>query len=131
MKNQKNVFMKLKLFFIASACLLCSSMLMAQELSEIEEMDTRISTLENSVRLLQKFKVSGYIQAQYQFAQTDADGINFKLTQRRNAYETSELKDFGRFGLRRGRFKFTYEDGIASGVVQIDVTEKGISNGLL
>ena len=119
--------MKFKIFSIACACLLSCSMLRAQELSEMEELDTRVSTLENSVRLLQKFKVSGYIQAQYQYAQTDADGINFKLTQRRNAYETSELKDFGRFGLRRGRFKFTYEDGIASGVVQIDVTEKGIS----
>ena len=119
--------MKIRFLSIACACLLCSGMLKAQELSEMEEMDAKVSALENSVRLLQKFKVSGYIQAQYQFAQTDADGTNFKLTQRRNAYETSELKDFGRFGLRRGRFKFTYEDGIASGVVQIDVTEKGIS----
>jgi hypothetical protein len=80
------------------------------------------------VKSLQKFKVSGYIHAQYQWAQTDADGINFKLAQRRNAYETSELKDFGRFGLRRGRLKLTYEDGIASVVVQIDATEKGISS---
>ena len=115
-------------FFIAIACLLCNSVLRAQDLSETEEHLSRTSALENSVRLLQKFKVSGYIQAQYQYAQTDADGNNFKLAQRRNAYETSELKDFGRFGLRRGRFKLTYEDGIASGVVQIDVTEKGTSS---
>jgi hypothetical protein len=46
----------------------------------------------------------------------------------RNAYEQSELKDFGRFGIRRGRIKFTYEDGIASGVIQIDVTDKGIDD---
>ena len=120
--------MKIKLLFLVCTCLLSVVMLKAQELSELEKLDTRVSTLDNSVRLLQKFKVSGYIQAQYQYAQTDADGTNFKLTQRRNAYETSELKDFGRFGLRRGRFKITYEDGIASGVVQIDVTEKGISS---
>ena len=125
--NKKYV-MKVKFLFIVCACLLGFGVLKAQELSELEELDTRASTLENSVRLLQKFKVSGYIQAQYQYAQTDADGTNFKLTQRRNAYETAELKDFGRFGLRRGRFKLTYEDGIASGVVQIDVTEKGTSS---
>ena len=113
--------------WIGFICLLISGMLKAQDLSEQEEFNSKISALENSVRLLQKFKVSGYIQAQYQYAQTDADGTNFKLTQRRNAYETTELKDFGRFGLRRGRFKLTYEDGIASGVVQIEVTEKGIS----
>ena len=120
--------MKGKILFIVCMCLFCSGMLKAQELTEMEELETRTSTLENSVRILQKFKVSGYIQAQYQYAQTDADGINFKLTQRRNAYETSELNDFSRFGLRRGRIKFTYEEGIASGVVQIDVTEKGISS---
>jgi len=120
--------MRSKLCFVAIACLLCSSILKAQDLSETEEHMARTSALENSVRLLQKFKVSGYIQAQYQYAQTDADGNNFKLTQRRNANESSELNDFGRFGLRRGRFKLTYEDGIASGVVQIDVTEKGISS---
>jgi len=119
--------MKVKFLFIACTYLLFSGFLEAQELNEMEELETRTSTLENSVRLLQKFKVSGYIQAKYQYAQTDADGTNFKLTQRRNNYETSELKDFSRFGLRRGRIKFTYEDGIASGVVQIDVTEKGIS----
>ena len=119
--------MKIKFLFAVCAFVLFSGLLEAQELSEMEELESRTSTLENSVRLLQKFKVSGYIQAQYQYAQTDADGINFKLTQRRNAYETAELKDFSRFGIRRGRIKFTYEEGIASGVVQIDVTEKGIS----
>jgi len=119
--------MKVRFLFIVCTCLYFSGLLEAQELNEMEELETRTSTLENSVRLLQKFKVSGYIQAQYQYAQTDADGTNFKLTQRRNNYETSELKDFSRLGLRRGRIKFTYEDGIASGVVQIDVTEKGIS----
>ena len=120
--------MKIRFLTIACACLLCGGMLKAQELSEMEEMDTRVSTLENATRLLQKFKVSGYIQAQYQFAQTSADGNNFKLAKAQNAYETAEMKDFGRFGLRRGRFKLTYEDGIASGVVQIDVTDKGIDD---
>ena len=120
--------MKVKFLFIAYVCLLSSGMLKAQDLSEQEELVTKMTTLENSVRLLQKFKVSGYIQAQYQFAQTSADGNNFKLAKAQNAYETAELKDFGRFGLRRGRFKFTYEDGIASGVVQIDVTDKGIDD---
>ena len=118
----------MKRFFTILCGLLLVLSVSAQDLSEQEEINAKIPALENSVRLLQKFKVSGYIQAQYQFAQTDADGTNFKLAQRRNAYETSELKDFGRFGLRRGRFKLTYEDGIASGVVQIDVTEKGISS---
>ena len=104
-------------------CIFCST-LKAQDL----ELEKSISLLESSVNALQKFKFSGYIQAQYQYAQTSADGVNFKLTRGINAYEQQELKDFGRFGLRRGRFKLTYEDGIASAVVQIDATEKGISS---
>jgi hypothetical protein len=125
--------MRVKLALFLSACLFAGSMLKAQDLSEKEELDAKVSSLENSVRLLQKFKVSGYIQTQYQWAQMNADGNNFKLTNRANAFEQSEFKNgdlngYGRFGIRRGRIKFTYEDGIASGVVQIDVTEKGISS---
>lgn len=33
---------------------------------------------------------------------------------------------FNRIGIRRGRIKFTYEEGIASGVFQLDITEKGV-----
>ena len=120
--------MKVKVWLIVGACLLLSNILKSQDLSEEEEIDVKISNLENSVRLLQKFKVSGFIQTQYQYAQTSADGNNFKLIKAQNAYESAELKDFGRFGLRRGFFKLTYEDGIASGVVQIDVTEKGVDD---
>ena len=120
--------MKGKVLLITCLFLLFGIMVWSQELTEMEELDTRVWTLDNSVRLLQKLKVSGYIQTQYQYAQTSADGNNFKLAKGQNAYETAELKDFGRFGLRRGRFKFTYEDGITSGVVQIDVTEKGVDD---
>jgi len=122
------MYKSIKHLLIASLLLVGSSMVKAQDLSEKEELDSKISTLENAVRLLQKFKVSGYIQAQYQYAQTDADGNNFKLAKGRNAYEAAELSGFGRFGIRRGRIKFTYEEGIASGVVQIDVTDKGIDD---
>ena len=52
---------------------------------------------------LQKFEVSGYIQAQYQGAEKGA-----------------ELR------VRRGRVKLLYEYGIASGVFQPDITEKSI-----
>jgi hypothetical protein len=124
----KKTFMTAKLLFIASLCLLGNELLKAQDLSPEEELNAKVLSIENSVRLLQKFKISGYIQAQYQYAQTDADGINFKLAKARNAYEQTELKDFSRFGLRRGRIKLTYEDGLASGVVQNYVNDKGIDD---
>lgn len=128
--------MKRQLFLCVIGCLigntwLCESahaQLVEPEPTPVEKLEQKTELLGSAVTTLQKLKVSGYIQAQYQYAQTDADGNNFKLANRQNAYEQKELKDFGRFGIRRGRIKFAYEDGIASGVIQIDVTEKGINS---
>ena len=125
--------MSVKILLFVAIIMFTNSMLMAQNLTEKDEQDSKIANLENSVRLLQKLKVSGLIQTQYQWAQVNADCINFKLTQRANAYEQNEFKNgtlnsYGRFGIRRGRIKFTYEEGIALGVVQLDLTEKGIGS---
>ena len=97
------------------------------ELSPIEKLEQRTETLESEIIKLKNFKVSGYIQTQFQSAQTDADGMNFKLANRANAYEQSEELNYGRFGVRRGRIKFTYEDGLVQGVFQPDFSEKGVS----
>jgi phosphate-selective porin len=65
------------------------------------------------------FKTSGYIQGQFQWGERNAalrvGGTNVDTT-----------NDFSRFGIRRGRFKLSYENGIASGVFQLDMTEKGV-----
>ena len=68
----------------------------------------------------QSVKFSGYIQSQYQYGEKDAA---LKVgTGNENAEES-----FNRVGIRRGRFKLTATDGkLASGVFQVDVTEKGV-----
>jgi len=96
------------------------------EMTPMEILDQKVETQSGILNKLSKFKVSGYIQAQYQYAGIDADGTNFKLTNRANAYDQLEEQGYGRFGLRRGRIKFTYEDGLVQGVFQPDFTEKGI-----
>lgn len=65
-------------------------------------------------------KVSGYIQSQYQYGEKDAA---LKVgTANENPQES-----FSRIGIRRGRIKLTANDGgLASGVFQIDLTEKGL-----
>ena len=65
------------------------------------------------------FKVSGYIQAQYQWGQPDA-------TLRVGSGNENPAEPFSRIGIRRGRLKMSYEKGIATGVFQLDITEKGI-----
>lgn len=65
------------------------------------------------------FKVSGYIQAQYQWGQPDA-------TLRVGSGNENPELPYNRIGIRRGRLKLAYEKGIATGVFQLDITEKGI-----
>lgn len=65
------------------------------------------------------FKVSGYIQAQYQWGQPDA-------TLRVGSGNENPDAPYNRIGIRRGRLKMTYEKGIATGVFQLDITEKGV-----
>ncbi len=112
---------KLQLITLSLICL-TSGALKAQEveLTETEKLEQRTQALESAVKKLQKLKISGYIQAQYQWGEEDAslkvgDGNNEK-----------SKESFDRLGIRRGRIKFSYEEGIASGVFQLDITEKGV-----
>ncbi|MDL2222803.1 hypothetical protein LJB98_01730 [Bacteroidales bacterium OttesenSCG-928-M11] len=117
--------MKKKIITVLSClCLLGSAF--AQEQLESNSSEKRIEQLEQenkaqneALKKLQKLKISGYIQGQYQWGQ---EGASLKVG---SANEDLE-KSFNRIGIRRGRIKFTYEEGIASGVFQLDITEKGL-----
>lgn len=64
-------------------------------------------------------KVSGYVQSQFQWGEKDAA---LKVG---TANENPE-ESFSRIGIRRGRIKFGYEEGLASGVFELDLTDKGV-----
>lgn len=66
-----------------------------------------------------KLKFSGYIQTSFQHGMSDA---SLKVGKEN---ETSD-QSFSRIGIRRGRLKATYTEKYLSGVLQIDVTEKGL-----
>lgn len=66
----------------------------------------------------QKIEISGYVQPQYQWGEKSAElRVGSANEHPQNAYN--------RFGVRRGRVRLFYEYGIASGVFQPDITEKG------
>jgi len=73
-----------------------------------------------NIRMDPKLKVSAYIQGQYQYGQQDA---SLKVG------DTNENPDkgFNRIGVRRGRLKFEYNDGVGTGAVQIEANDKGVS----
>ena len=86
----------------------------------IDSLATEVTTLDKVVQKLSKFKVSAYIQGQYQYGQEDA---TLKVGDKNENLD----KGFNRIGIRRGRMKFEYNDEIGTGAVQIEVNDKGVS----
>ncbi|MCD8179405.1 MAG: OprO/OprP family phosphate-selective porin [Tannerellaceae bacterium] len=82
------------------------------------DLEKRTQALEKAVKTLSKVKVSGYIQTQFQSGQENA---SLKVGSGKASTEDS----FNRIGVRRGRVKFTFEEGITSAVFQLDFTDKG------
>lgn len=98
----------------------------AKVAEKVEEVKSALDGLNESyletkgiVDALKKIKISGYIQAQYQSADIDGAasfaGGNFGAGLHQ------------RFGVRRGRVKFNYDNDLTQYVLQIDVTEKGFA----
>lgn len=88
--------------------------------NRVDSLAAEVTTLDKIVKGLSKFKVSAYIQGQYQYGQEDA-------TLKVGDKNENEDKGFNRIGIRRGRMKFEYNDGIGTGAVQIEVNDKGVS----
>ncbi len=94
--------------------------LQAQQ-TEVVQPDTIypiLEKLQSEAEVLNRLKISGYIQAQFQKA--DTAGI-----------ESFAAGNFpsgidNRFAVRRGRFKLTYDYAFSKFVMQVDVTEKGV-----
>jgi hypothetical protein len=93
--------------------------------TKVEELKDALQGLNESyletktvVDALKKIKISGYIQTQFQSAETDAAasyaGGNFGSGMH------------NRFMVRRGRIKFNYDNDLTQYVVQLDATEKGL-----
>ena len=115
-------------FIPLAHCLLIVGFVMAGTVSlhsqttETKSTDTLNQALEkvkSALTLLNRLKVSGYIQAQFQLADTAGiqtfNGGNFPA----NADN--------RFSIRRGRVKFTYDYLFSQYVLQLDVTERGVA----
>ncbi|MDR3140869.1 MAG: OprO/OprP family phosphate-selective porin [Tannerellaceae bacterium] len=79
-----------------------------------------ISSFFSWLQAQQALNISSYIQGQYQYGQPDA---SLKVG------DTNENPDkgFNRIGIRRGRVKVEYNDGIGTGAVQIEANDKGVA----
>ncbi len=89
------------------------------ELTPVEKLEQQTQNLEDALKKFQRLKLSGYIQTQFQYGEENA---SLKV----GSSNFNKKEPFNRIGIRRGRIKFTYEEGGASGVFQLDITEKGV-----
>jgi hypothetical protein len=153
MKSQiKSPKSKIAFCFLLSAFCLLPLTLVAQNnevmeepvKTEIEQLQDQIENNASEIKKLKKFKVSGYVQAQFEvgqeFAQTKvgtavagnsvSTSSNTFNNTKDGKYDaetkTSNSDNFFRFGIRRGRIKFTYEETFGQAVFQLDITEKGV-----
>ncbi|MCD8186081.1 MAG: hypothetical protein LUD68_06415, partial [Rikenellaceae bacterium] len=99
--------------------LLIAALVVGSAKAQDASIENRLNALEKEITKMNRLKVSGYIQAQYQWGQEDA---SLKVG---SGNEKAGEDSFNRIGVRRGRIKFTFEEGIASAVFQLDVTDKG------
>jgi hypothetical protein len=117
MMKTKSVF---SVLFITLLAMFPFNGLRAQE-AAVNPADTLVAVVEKSasdLAVLQRLKITGYLQAQFQKA--DTAGI-----------ESFAGGNFAagidnRFAVRRGRVKFTYDYSFSQFVLQFDVTEKGV-----
>ena len=107
------------IIFMICSCLMSNGFAQEQQVSGSIEKESVNEVQNEAIKKLQRLKISGYIQTQYQWGEEDAS-LNIG-TPNEKADES-----FSRIGIRRGRIKFAYEEGIASGVFQLDMTEKGV-----
>lgn len=108
-----------------AVCLLTSASLSAQQGTLDVQSQTPILGTQKSIKTEEGKKeekhliISGYFQSQFQHGQRDA-------TLKVGGANEGNDHGFSRFGIRRGRMKLLYTQGIATSVFQVDLTDKGL-----
>ncbi len=106
----------LSLLFMLAACELVAQKPVQPS---ADSLAVTVAKLAKTIQVLEKIKISGYIQAQYQFADTlgakSFDGGDFATASAQ------------RFLVRRGYLKVAYNGNLSSYVLQINVNDKGFT----
>ncbi|MBA4311415.1 MAG: hypothetical protein C0417_02180 [Chlorobiaceae bacterium] len=84
----------------------------------VDGINETVLEMKSTLDALKKIKISGYIQAQYQVAESAGVGSyaggNFPQNVK------------SRYQVRRGRFKINYDNDLTQYVLQLDVTQSGV-----
>lgn len=111
---------------ILAGMIIYSTGLMAQDEANravkesADTLNAKIETVKSDLEVMKKLKLSGYVQAQWQLADTIGQASPF-------SGGSFPKNSDNRFSVRRGRLKLTYEGRLSQAVLQIDATERGVS----
>ena len=112
------------IFVIAFAAAVLSAGAQEQELTPLEQVQQKVEVHDQLLNKLSAIKISGYIQPQFQWGM---EAASLKV----GAANEDVTKSFNRIGIRRGRIKFTYDDGgLATGVFQLNIVDKSNATGV-
>lgn len=114
-----NKIKSLALICLAGTSLSLGAQQRSEQTNEVASLAKRISALEQKAKNNEGLKISGYVQMYYQTGEQDA-----KLSV--GAKQEDSNQSYSRIGIRRGRAKISYSKGIATGVLQLDMTERGV-----
>ncbi|MHB9055843.1 MAG: hypothetical protein ACYC2P_06785 [Paludibacteraceae bacterium] len=111
--------MKRSIFYlVAIAVSVFTATAQEEEKTPLEQVQQKVEEQDGVLSKLNNLKVTGYIQPQYQWGEQSA---SLKV----GTGNEDPTKAFNRIGIRRGRLKFTYDDGgLASGVFQLNIIDK-------
>ncbi len=90
-----------------------------REPTQVEKLEQQTEDLNKRLKVLEKVKISGYVQAQFQWGQEQSV---LRVGHAKNESETS----YSRIGIRRGRLKVTASDTYGEGVFEVDINDGGI-----
>jgi hypothetical protein len=118
-----NNFSRMKKFISINLLILSFTFIYLSSNAQEAKPDTLtrvIEQLQSDVAILKNLKITGYIQAQVQFA----DSTGAKTSMAGGDFPAGSDK---RFSVRRGRLKFVYAiNPLSQAALQIDVTETGV-----
>ena len=86
----------------------------------ITDLEVEHDNTKTDIDLIKRLKITGYIQAQWQLADTAGAVTPY-------SGGAFPIATDNRFAIRRGRIKFAYENELSNFVLQIDATEKGVT----
>lgn len=90
---------------------------------QLEGLNESFLETKTTVDALKKIKISGYIQTQFQAADTIGNS-RFPVGNFSGGTFPTNVKH--RFAVRRGRIKFTYDNTLTQYVLQLDATQNGV-----